>query len=257
MSCKKCNQSNEVRYVVWDGKPGVYHLEVNDYDSNVYGIRYCPFCGEDLSKRKESKENYKSTLIKIKDKTMSQENHIEYKVLKEFVSSDGAFVHEEGSVYKPTQDSKRTKNLLRLGYIEKIEPKVELSGQYKPMEGERYYSLNHGITQYFHNSYQNFTNKAIEIGMSFKTEQECQDFIDKMKAYQTIRQDAKGFVPDWGNCNQPKWSGRYNYNDQKFITMLKYCHHDWGQIYFATVDDVEESFTRHRKEWLTVLGVEA
>lgn len=53
MSCKKCDQSNKDRDIVWDGEPGEYHIEVEDGYYNAYGIRYCPYCGEDLSKRKE------------------------------------------------------------------------------------------------------------------------------------------------------------------------------------------------------------
>lgn len=61
MSCEKCDQSNKDRRVVWDGEPGKYHLEVADYYYNVYGIKYCPFCGEDLSKRKEDGEKCQLT----------------------------------------------------------------------------------------------------------------------------------------------------------------------------------------------------
>ena len=53
MSCKHCNQSNKDRKVVWDGEPGEYHIEVADGYYNLYGVKYCPYCGEDLSKRKE------------------------------------------------------------------------------------------------------------------------------------------------------------------------------------------------------------
>lgn len=62
MSCEKCDQSNRDRHVVWDGEPGEYHIEVGDYYYDVYGIRYCPWCGEDLSQRKEKSEDCKPTV---------------------------------------------------------------------------------------------------------------------------------------------------------------------------------------------------
>lgn len=67
MSCKQCDQSNKCRDIIWDGKLGEYHIEVGDgyynvYDYNVYGIKYCPYCGEDLSKRKENPDKYELTI---------------------------------------------------------------------------------------------------------------------------------------------------------------------------------------------------
>lgn len=53
MACEKCNQNNKDRDIVWDGESGEYHIEVGDSYYDVYGIKYCPYCGEDLSKRVE------------------------------------------------------------------------------------------------------------------------------------------------------------------------------------------------------------
>lgn len=62
MSCEECDQSNKDRSIVWDGKSGKYHIEAADSYYNIYDIKYCPFCGEDLSKRIEDEKKYVLTV---------------------------------------------------------------------------------------------------------------------------------------------------------------------------------------------------
>lgn len=94
------------------------------------------------------------------------------------------------------------------------------------------------------------------IGNYFRTEEEAEKYGDYLIALQIIKDDAKGFVPDWKNDNQLKYCGFYHYVKNVFIYDYGCSVQVQGAIYFKTKEDIEESFKKHRKEWLTVLGVE-
>lgn len=194
-----------------------------------------------------------------------------YKLLKELplykagelfhISPNGNLVHTDRGelVYQ--------KNLLKAHpeileeWFEKIveRPKVELSGQYIPEYRGKYYAICAGrasiVTEYY-NYDPMVTEKAAALGLSFETKKECQKFIDRLEAYQILRRDAKGFEPDWKNYAQKKWSGWYDYDLNMLSSGDTLSCQSIGDICFATEEDVRESFENHRKEWLTVLGVE-
>lgn len=88
-----------------------------------------------------------------------------------------------------------------------------------------------------------------------KTKEGVKKYIDYLIALQTIKDDAKGFVPDWKDLNQPKYYGCYDYISECFDVRRDDRAHTQGVVYFKTKEDIEESFEKHRKEWLTVLGV--
>lgn len=88
------------------------------------------------------------------------------------------------------------------------------------------------------------------------TEEGSKTHKAKRIAQQIIEDDAKGFVPDWGDEDQVKYYGQYNHRHNCLEVDNNYWSQNQDTIYFKTVEDIEESFKKHRKEWLTVLGVE-
>jgi hypothetical protein len=81
-------------------------------------------------------------------------------------------------------------------------------------------------------------------------------YKDKLIAQQTIEDDAKGFMPDWKNEGQEKYYGYYVHRFDSLHFDSSNCYQQQGTIYFKTVEDIEESFDKHREEWFTVLGIE-
>jgi len=95
-----------------------------------------------------------------------------------------------------------------------------------------------------------------KVGNYFKTEQEAEDYGRYLIALQTIKDDAKGFKPDWKNFDQVKYEAYYDHEEKMIdCTEATYCQ-IIGAICFETEEDIEESFKKHEKEWLIVLGVE-
>ena len=93
------------------------------------------------------------------------------------------------------------------------------------------------------------------IGNYFKTDMEVEQHINYLLAKEIIKQDTKGFKPDWNNPSQKKIFGYYNIVDKKL------CHFNAGEnieskLYFKTEEDIEESFKKHPNEWRTYLTYE-
>lgn len=186
---------------------------------------------------------------------------MKYKVLKEILTAKNPRWLKPGDIFDGQAEGARIKALLERGYIEEVEGSG-LSGQYVPPELGSLY-ITPDITdiidrELIHcaNYRRGMAGKAASFGLSFKTDEECRDWIKKMRAYQILRRDAKGLEPDWKNYAQKKWSGWYDYDLNMLSSGDTLSCQSIGDICFATEEDVRESFENHRKEWLTVLGVE-
>lgn len=93
-------------------------------------------------------------------------------------------------------------------------------------------------------------------GATFLTCQEVEKEFARREARAIIEQDAKGFKPDWEDLDQEKWFACYDHRTLELESDYDNTAHYPGVIFFASEDDIENSFDKHRKEWLTLLGVE-
>lgn len=92
-----------------------------------------------------------------------------------------------------------------------------------------------------------------EIGNYFETTKETQECIAYLKARAIIKQDAKGFKPNWKNPSQKRFFGYFNLIDETL------CYFNAGEnmeskIFFKTEEDIKESFKKHPKEWMEYLS---
>lgn len=94
------------------------------------------------------------------------------------------------------------------------------------------------------------------IGNYFETGEEAEKYGKYLKALQVIKDDAKGFEPDWNDEHQIKHYGGYDYSSRDIEIDFNFKFKNQGTVYFEFQEDIEESFKKHRKEWLIVLGVE-
>ena len=91
-------------------------------------------------------------------------------------------------------------------------------------------------------------DKCFSIGNYFKTEEEAQKASDWLKAFAVLRDDTKGFKPDWKDGSQLRWGVEYNYDTNRLSAYLTFGIQD-GVIYFATQADAEKSIEAHEREW--------
>ena len=90
-----------------------------------------------------------------------------------------------------------------------------------------------------------------EIGNHFETTKETQECIAYLKARAIIKQDTKGFKPDWSNYEH-KFCGAWDLlSNRLFFHPIMTSKQ--STIYFRTKEDIEESFKNHPKEWKTYL----
>lgn len=94
-----------------------------------------------------------------------------------------------------------------------------------------------------------------EIGNYFETKEEAEKYLGYLKAKVIIKNDTKGFKPNWNNYDEVKYYGYWDFYKNKL-------DYDWGyetkrvEIFFKTIEDVKESFEKHPKEWETYLTYE-
>lgn len=93
------------------------------------------------------------------------------------------------------------------------------------------------------------------IGNYFKTEWEAQKAADWLKAFAVLRDDTKGFKPDWESGFQCKWYVYYNHS-KKGLEVSGIWTQQGEALYFASADDADASIKNHKREWLTYFGVE-
>lgn len=90
------------------------------------------------------------------------------------------------------------------------------------------------------------------FGNYFEDRDEAGDCLSYLKARAIIKQDAKGFKPDWSDREQPKFFGYWD-----FILEEPNCGEDYRaktpNVYFQSSKDIKESFEKHPKEWKTYL----
>ena len=90
-----------------------------------------------------------------------------------------------------------------------------------------------------------------EIGNHFETTKETQECIAYLKARAIIKQDTKGFKPDWSNYDH-KFCGAWDLlSNRLFFHPIMTSKQ--STIYFRTKEDIEESFKKHPDEWKTYL----
>lgn len=94
-----------------------------------------------------------------------------------------------------------------------------------------------------------------KLGLSFETKEEAEKYLEYLKAKAIIKQDTKGFKPDWNSREKLKFWGcwasdegepRYDYSSLNKTST----------IYFGSAWAIEESFKKHPEEWKTYLTYE-
>lgn len=92
------------------------------------------------------------------------------------------------------------------------------------------------------------------VGSYFETREEAEAYLKYLKARAIIKQDTKGFKPDWSNYEH-KFCGVWDLlgNELFFHPIMTSKQ---STIYFRTKEDIEESFKKHKEEWKTYLTYE-
>lgn len=103
--------------------------------------------------------------------------------------------------------------------------------------------------------YIRFTEKYKSVGNYFDTKEEAEKYLEYLKAKAVIKQDTKGFKPNWNDSHEEKYYGFWATTTKEFDYLDSSCLH-FSEIFFKTKEDIQESFKIHPEEWKTYLTYE-
>lgn len=100
-----------------------------------------------------------------------------------------------------------------------------------------------------------FLNNS-EIGSAFKNKEEAERYIEYLKAKAIIKQDTKGFKPNWSNGYSYVYFGCWNNKRNELYADSTTSNEKYTTIYFKTKKDLLNSFKKHPEEWKVYLTYE-
>ena len=109
--------------------------------------------------------------------------------------------------------------------------------------------------------YRNIVEKHKSVDNYFETEEEAEKYLEYLTAKTIIKQDTKGFKPNWNDTKQIKYS--CSYDEDRFTgygcvkPVIDETSTKMGAlIYFKSKEDIEESLKKHPEEWRKYLSYE-
>lgn len=179
---------------------------------------------------------------------------MKYRVLQPFVSPLQGAYHKVGDVidFRDYWSSGFVGGLLNHGFIEKLKDE-----SWKPEDGDNYWFVfsDGDIGYNIWRGNDMVHQSRLDMGNCFQSEEEAEKARGWLKAFKVLRDDTKGFKPDWKSEEQGKWEIYYDAGAGEFCVHLQATVND-SLIYFATEEDAAESIKNHEKEWLVYLNVE-
>ena len=122
-------------------------------------------------------------------------------------------------------------------------------------EQEYFYIDSEGFVRCIGESFFSCDDRRYELGNYFKTMEEAGKALYWLKAFTILRDDTKGFKPDWGAEAEYKYFVAFCHT-KKELWVGSDLKHQSKPIYFKSRKDAEASIEMHEKEWLTYFGVE-
>lgn len=99
-------------------------------------------------------------------------------------------------------------------------------------------------------------NNRKAIGNYFETEEEAEKYLKYLKAKTVIKQDTKGFKPDWSNGYSYVYFGCWNNRRNELYADSTTSNEKYTTIYFKTKKDLLDSFKKYPEEWKVYLTYE-
>lgn len=93
------------------------------------------------------------------------------------------------------------------------------------------------------------------LGLLFYTEEQAEKHLAYLRAKVILKQDTRGFKPNWDDNYETKYHGYWDFLEEK--PDYGYCHTGKRvEIHFKSTADIFKSFKKHPEEWKTYLTYE-
>ena len=105
-------------------------------------------------------------------------------------------------------------------------------------------------------------NNLTDLMVWFDTREEAEKYLAYLKAKAIIKEDTKGFKPNWDTNKEvkniePKYIGSYGGLPEKPTLNWNVIYtYTYSTICFRTLEDIMDSFKKHPNEWRTYLTYE-
>ncbi len=145
--------------------------------------------------------------------------------------------------------------------LQELQTEIDELKANKPTEYKRwraysdlyYYIRDCGDFDHIYECHDRIDDYRYNTGNYFETEKEAEQHKAYLLALQTIKDDAEGWIPDW---RSDKYHGYYDHEANELNIGWSLAFQYQGVVYFKSEEAIKASQKEHRKEWLTVLGVE-
>ena len=167
---------------------------------------------------------------------------------------------EDLLIYHPANERRRTVARSLGGWLEEIKTEPDYKRWRADFGGKYYFVYSFGNVLEDKEHETPGDNDRYNIGNYFKTKEEAQAVADYLKALAVVRDDAKGFKPDWADDGQSKYYVCYLHEREGlclFDDVIR-RHADngvFGLPYFETQEDAKASIEKHEKEWKIIFGI--
>jgi hypothetical protein len=163
--------------------------------------------------------------------------------------------HGFNTINDKKEDKKMTEEEIKKIALKAVKEALEQAKDAKtgwtPHRNEDYVTVDGGRIDTCVNFNQSTTDAAIAAGQCFKTKKEAEDYIEWLKAFKTLRDDAQGYKFDDAVDNYfvecaPEDGELSTESDSGYINQL---------IYFESAELAAESIEKHAREWKIFYGV--
>ena len=121
-----------------------------------------------------------------------------------------------------------------------------------PDINEYFYITDDGFVDFVVEAEPNLSRRRKAIGNIFKTKEEAEKYIDYLKAKAILKEDTKGYKPDWEDEDEYKYYAYWNTNRNEPDYNSTISEKE-ATIFFRDRKQIEESFKKHPEEWKTYI----
>lgn len=181
-----------------------------------------------------------------------------YKLLKNLPFAKAGEEFEEGT---GKRNSKPEKTLISKNHITTIIwiKDIDNFDEWFEEESKIYFTIDFFRKEIAKVSEKEIMSYAIDnvksLGMLFETQEKAEKHLKYLQAKEVIKQDTKGFKPNWNDENERKYYGYWNFENNNPDWKLLYISKE-NNIYFKSSEDIKESFEKHPEEWKKYLTYE-
>lgn len=141
---------------------------------------------------------------------------------------------------KILQEIEETKK--HLEELERLAKEEERKGTWRPEQNEKYYYIDSSVGIEYHcNRNDNIDEWLYDIGNYFRTTEEAEFEVERLKVIQELKQFAYDFSDkDWKNGTSDKYIMMYDVESDKIITDHWYTLKHFG-LHFESSEDIKDA----------------